>query len=179
MTIICFIHWPWLLFKYILLPIVQLLFESSVWSAFDGIGTTLWGLGEGDHKLMSQWYYLVCTIDAHLNIYTMSQSMHSSEQNMFAWHLQCFLFHFSTLCSCVAWSCRGISLTLEYKSVQQNVLAFACVTYVNFIVIIIMIMLLVLRLRTRSIIIMTIDGHIMVTYLIKVPLFHRSCLLFI
>ena len=82
MTIICFIHWPWLLFKYILLPIVQLLFESSVWSAFDGRHDIM-KIGEGDHKLMFQWYYLVCTIDAHLNIYAVSQSMHSSEQNLF------------------------------------------------------------------------------------------------
>ena len=40
-------------------------------------------IGEGDHKLMSQLHYLEkwFVYRCYLNMYTVSQSMHSSEQN--------------------------------------------------------------------------------------------------
>ena len=38
-------------------------------------------IGEGDHKLMSQLHYLEKWFE-YRNMYTVSQSMHSSEQNL-------------------------------------------------------------------------------------------------
>ena len=61
-------------------------------------------IGEGDHKLMSQLHYLEKWFE-YRNMYTVSQSMHSSEQNLFG--ILCltlvmlFIFHFRTSCSYV------------------------------------------------------------------------------
>ena len=64
-------------------------------------------IGEGDHKLMSQLHYLEkwFVYRCHLNMYTVSQSMHSSEQNLIG--ILCltlvmlFILHFRTSCSWV------------------------------------------------------------------------------
>ena len=89
---------------------------------------------------LEKWFVYRC----HLNMYTVSQSMHSSEQNLIG--ILCLtlvmLFQdFVHLC----WSCRGISLTLEYKCAQQAECPCACVTCQLHSQIVIIIMLLVLK----------------------------------
>ena len=71
-------------------------------------------IGEADHKLMSQLHYLEkwFVYRCHLN---MSQSMHSSEQNLFG--ILCLTLFFLSFISGLrapVLSCRGMSLTLEY-----------------------------------------------------------------
>ena len=89
-------------------------------------------IGEGHHKLMSQLHYLEKWFE-YRNMYTVSQSMHSSEQNLFGiLCLTLVMLSFQDFMQ-LYWSYRGISLTLEYKCAQQAERPFACVTYVNFI----------------------------------------------
>ena len=82
-------------------------------------------IGEGDHKFMSQLHYLEkwFVYRCHLKMYTVSQSMHSSEQNLIG--ILCLtlvmlcIFHFRTSCSCVGATEGYHSHWSIYKCAQQ------------------------------------------------------------
>ena len=111
MTITCFIHHSR---TFYILPIVQLLFEGSVWSAFDGRHDIM-RIGEGDHKLMSQWHYLVCIQMPPKYVATEWVNSCTTQSRVclvyFAWHLKCFLSFISGLCAVVLEVQRDITHT--------------------------------------------------------------------